>query len=341
MRVATVLSPREWESNLVAHAQATGAIALTQRIYLPEELDPEIVDVVVAGAETAWVTAAQVAAWKQAGLSVVGVFPRADRPAARLLEVGGADEILDDSTQPEDIVQAIRFLGPNVRVDGDGLGEVVAVTGPRGAPGRTEVAVALAWEWKSNRRVLLIDCDTSAPSLAIRLGVAPRPDLTDAADEVRELGLMTDESIHHWRGLDVVVGSHRPTDQALRTELIEDVIEAARQRFEVVVLDCAPTRDDRLVKRADHAVLVTEASARGLVRAADLVEHWGGPLPALVINHVDTESTADVARTARRWTGLEPAVFVTYHHDIRRRSRAGEPPSRRIRRPLSALAVPG
>ncbi|NNC74047.1 MAG: hypothetical protein HKN93_00915 [Acidimicrobiia bacterium] len=341
IRVATILSPRDWEPDLVAHAQATGAIALTQRIYLPEELDPEIVDVVVAGAETAWVTAAQIASWKQAGILVVGIHPAFDRPAARLLDIGGADEILDERIGAEGIVQAIRFLGPSRPVDADGLGEVVAVTGARGAPGRSEIAVALAWAWMRERRVVLVDCDIAAPSIAVRLGLPPRPDLTDAADRVRESGLLTDEAVHGWRGIDVVVGSHRPNDQVLRTELVEDVIEAARQRYEVVIVDCGPTEDDRLSKRADHAVVVAEASATGLVRAADVVARWAGPMPALILNRIDDESTADLVKTSRRWTGLDPAVLVHEHSDVRRRARAARSPSHRVTRPLRSLAVPG
>lgn len=341
MRVATVLSPRDWEPGLVAHAQRTGAISLTQRLYLPEELDPLLVDVVVAGAETAWVTAAQIASWKRAGIAVVGVHPAGDMPAARLLEVGGADEVIADTASPEAIVQTIRFLAPQTPIDGDGLGEVVAVAGHRGAPGTTEIALALSWQWSSSRRLLLIDCDLDGPAVAVRLGVSPRPDLTDAADRVRELGVLPDDVVHRWHAFDAVVGSHRPRERTLRLELVEDVIEAARQRYEVIVVDCGPGDADRILSRADHAVLVTDASAVGLVRAADRVERWVGPPPALIVNRVDQQNADDIGRACRRWTGLEPAALIPLDRRIMRRSRRATVPARHLTREISRLAVPG
>ena len=99
-RVATVLSARDWESGLVVQAKETAEVRLVLRAYRPEEVEEEAhrLDVVVAGAETTWVTPARIAAWRRRGLRVIGIFPCGDGPARQRLVAGGADEVLPDDT---------------------------------------------------------------------------------------------------------------------------------------------------------------------------------------------------------------------------------------------------
>jgi hypothetical protein len=72
-RVATVLSARDWESGLVSLAKETAEVRMVLRAYRPEEVEEEAhrLDVVVAGAETSWVTPARIATWRRRGLRVV------------------------------------------------------------------------------------------------------------------------------------------------------------------------------------------------------------------------------------------------------------------------------
>ncbi len=343
-RVVTVLSAREWEAALVAAARDTAAVRLVLRAYQPDDIERQRseIDVVVAGAETSWVTPAQIGSWRRSGLRVVGIHAAGDEPGRLLLEAGGAHEVLPDDLPPAAILQAIRFLRPGVDVAAaEPSGKVVAVTGARGAPGRTEVALALATLWSRRHDVVLVDADLDAPSLAIRLGRPPRPDLTDVADAVRATGEIPDEAVHAVGGLKVVVGSHRPGEPPLRPALAEDVVEAAANGFEIVVIDVGPAHaDDRLLKRADHAYLVCDASPTGLVRAARATAEWAGPLPVLVINRCDRKERAEVVAAARRWTGLEPSALVPEAPQVRAAARAARPPARAVTRPLRRLPVP-
>ena len=211
LRVATVLSARPWEGDLVAHARSTAAIRLVMRAFRPGDIEARAdeIDVVVAGGDVPWVTPGQVVAWRRIGLLVVGVHPVGDRPAMELFELGGADEVLADDLSADSIVQALRFLAPRDRVDTDPAGVSVAVVGARGAPGRTEVALALAWNWSAAHTVGLIDLDLEAPAVAVRLGLAARPDITDAADSVRSHGSLSRTLIQNVGKVGVVVGSHR------------------------------------------------------------------------------------------------------------------------------------
>jgi MinD superfamily P-loop ATPase len=344
LRVATVLSAREWEANLVAEARRTAAVRLVLRAYQPGDVDERLdeLDVVVAGAETSWVTPARIATWRRRGVRVVGIHPEGDRPGRDLLRAAGADEVLDDTVPVDAILQTIRFLAPPTAPGAEDVGgAVVAVTGPRGAPGRTEVALALASRWARKRRTILIDLDLDAPALAIRLGLSPRPDLTDAADRVRETGAIPAGTARAVGRLHVVVGSHRPGEPSLRRALVEDVVEAAAAAYPVVVLDAGETDpDDPILKRADHAVLVVDAGALGIVRAARAVAEWSGPPPALVLNRVGRGRTDEATVAARRWTGLDPAAFVPDHRAIAEATRHAGPPDRRLDRALSRLQVP-
>ena len=343
-RIATVLSARPWEPGLIALARETAAVRPVLRAYRPEEVTERAaeIDVVVAGAETTWVTPALIASWRRSGLAVVGLYPAGDAPARRLLETGGADEVLADDTPPSALIQLIRLLPIGAQAPApQPKGQMVAVTGARGAPGRSEVALALAWRWARSRPTILIDLDLDAPNLAVRLGLPPRPDVTDAADTVRETGVIPDRAVQRVGALAVVVGSHRPGEPPLRESLAEDVVEAATATFDLVVADLGPARpDDRLLKRAHHAVLVVEGSASGVVRAARVTAEWSGPPPLLVINRVTDPGRGDLLVAARRWTGLEPAAWVPHHPRVLAAARAARPPHRRMLRPLRRVEVP-
>lgn len=342
-RVATVLSAREWESDLVALARDTASVRLVLRAYQPDDIESQAqnIDVVVAGAETSWVTPAQVASWRRAGLLVVGVYPSEDRPALELLEAGGAHETISDDVPVSSILQLLRLL-PSVgeRVSEDAEGHIVAVVGARGAPGRTEIALALAWNWAAQTRTLLLDLDLEAPSLAIRVGRPPRPDIADVADGVRSSGELAEGDVQRFGPISLVVGSHRPGEPPLRSTLVEDVVEAAAATYATVVVDTGPAQeDDRILKRSDHAVLVAEGSATGLVRASRLVANWAGPPPVLLLNRVPRGKVEDVVVAARRWTGLEPSLLIPDRRRIREAAASAAPPDWSLRKSLAPLGV--
>ena len=165
----------------MVQAKETAEVRLVLRAYRPEEVEEEAhrLDVVVAGAETTWVTPARIAAWRHRGLRVVGIFPCGDGPARQRLVAGGADEVLPDDTPAGEVVRTIRLLRPAAAVvAASPTARVMVVTGPPGAPGRTEVALALAWQWAARRRTLLLDLDLGGPGPggAPRPAAPPRPD---------------------------------------------------------------------------------------------------------------------------------------------------------------------
>lgn len=343
IRVATVLSAREWEPGLVAHARDTAALRVVLRAYQPSDIEARAseVDVVVAGGEVAWVTPRQVATWRRLGFGVIGVHPAGDAPAAQLLERGGANEVVPDTIEAVALVQAIRFVAPATnQTVAEGRGRVTAVTGSRGAPGCTEVALAYASIAAGSSSTVLIDADLSAPALAIRLGLPPRPDLTDAADGVREDGWIAAKCLHSVGALSVITGSHRPAEARLRDALISGVIDAATAQFDHVVLDVGADHDrNSFVEESDAVLLVVDASAVGVVRAAQVTSEWLGPQPRLVLNRVDPRDRSQVVDATRRWTGLEPAAVIPDRRQVRRTTAAAKMPDRRFTRAIAAVGA--
>ncbi len=343
IRVATVLSAREWEPGLVAHARDTASLRVVLRAYRPSDIEARAneIDVVVAGGEVAWVTPRQISTWRRLGFGVIGVHPAGDVPAAQLLERGGANEVVPDTIDTVALVQAIRFVAPAAdQIVVEARGRVTAVTGSRGAPGCTEVALAYASVSAQSASTLLIDADLAAPALAIRLGLPPRPDLTDAADGVRGTGRIASECLHKIGALSVVTGSHRPGEARLRDTMITGVIDAGRAQFDHVILDIgADDNRDSLVEESDDALLVVGASAVGVVRAAQIASEWLGPQPTLVLNRVDPHDRTQVVDAARRWTGLEPAAVVLERRQVRRATSSARMPDRRFTKAIASIGA--
>ena len=343
--VATVLTARDWEPRLVAHARETAAVRIVVRAFRPHDIDDHLdeIDVIVTSGDVSWVTPSHLQGWHDEGVGIVGLAIPGDDPAVRMLELGGVDEILPEHIDPRALVQAIRFVRPSplARRDEGDRGTVVAVVGPRGAPGTTEVAIAYAAARSNRASAVLVDLDVEAPAIAIRMGLPPRPDLTDAADAVRSDGAIGDELVHRSGPLSVITGSHRLDEPRLKDGAIETVIRTARSQWDEVVLDVGATSvGSPHVQNADEVVLVVEASPVGIVRAADLVSRWIGPAPALVLNRTRSADRTDVVAAVRRWTGLEPAVVVGDLPRVRRAAASASPPDRRFTRAIQQIGAP-
>jgi len=340
-RVATVLSARDWEPDLVAEAREHASLRIVLRAYRPEEIDQFAgdVDVVVAGVETSWVTPGLIAGWRRKGLHVIGIHPVGDLPGAELLSIGGVDECLADSTPVASLVQSIQFVAASLeRPVPEQLGRSVVVVGNRGGPGATEVSLAVAHNEGRRRSTVIIDGDVAGPALAVRLGVAPRPDVTDAVDSVRAGGIIEPDAFRRIHGIDVIVGSHRPGEPLLSDHHLEDVMDAALAQWDTVVVDAGlVSAESTLVKRADEAIIVADGTATGLVRLAQLVAGWAGPPPVIVANRVGRGDGAQVTEAVREWTGLEPSAVVPWRRSIHTAARTARPPDRRLCAQLAGI----
>ena len=215
-------------------------------------------------------------------------------------------------------------------------GRTIAVWGPKGAPGRTTIAIELAHVLtQTEPSTLLVDADLYGGDMTQLLGVAEElPGLVAlcrmaARGEVREGGWL-----HHLRR---VADGPVLLPGLLRAELWGEVspfgwaqlLEGARSAFRTIVLDVGfclersraahegPGRNEVAItalETADKVVTVVKADPIGirsflwsLADHADIVDR---DRCAVVLNRVRPGEEAEVARFVRRHLGRPPLALI-------------------------------
>ena len=160
-------------------------------------------------------------------------------------------------------------------------GQVLTVWGPGGSPGRSTIAIELAYELaRGGRSVLLVDADTQGASLALALGIADEGPGFAAACRQAGLGVLDAEEIqrisvplaHPEGSLRLLTGINRPARwPELTEERVGAALRACRDWADYVVVDVAAPleRDEEIVSDLDG--LRRHAAGFGALRAADVV----------------------------------------------------------------------
>jgi capsular exopolysaccharide synthesis family protein len=123
---------------------------------------------------------------------------------------------------------------------------VVAVTSPTVGDGKTTTAVNLAGVLAHRRdaRVLLIDADLRRPSVAPILGHAADAGQAGLVDAILDSRLTLDQVATRLSGFNLwVLHAGRPSDdpfELLRTPRAGELLQEARRRYDMVVLDTSP-----------------------------------------------------------------------------------------------------
>lgn len=289
--IATVTTARPWERHLVQAIRATGLARIGARCVDADHLlsVASRVDAVFLGSDAPWISGDGIRALTQL-TTVIGVVIDDRDPMRRVLVEGGAMEILTEDVSP--MLAITAAIGALDQCSTEPTSTTVAVTGARGAPGRSEVALALAWCHGSG--ALLAELDGDAPSLGLRTGLAP-------ADATRDPAVVATTGFPRFGSVSIFappVGGG-PLSPSIATR----VLDAARATHDVIVVDAGPGAETP----ADTSIVVCDPSPVGVVRCARLLDRWMSHAPLLVVNRADDET--DLA-TIRRATGLEPAAVV-------------------------------
>lgn len=257
---------------------------------------PGLVAVITAGLPR--LSAEAVSRLRAAGAQVVGI---AVHPGDRVaLDNLGVSEVLDATVSAEELLESLAhhlhlsagMVGVwNVEpVSISAIGEVkkgrlIAVWGPAGAPGRTTTAMLLAQSLSAQGRTVIIDADTAAPSVALKLGLAEDLSGLIVACRHAEAGslssrtLASSMSVISERYVALTGLAHARRWPELRPAALVRVIDQARADFAYCVVDvgaafstadaAAPSPSaaaDAALSKADLIVAVCHADALGVAR---------------------------------------------------------------------------
>ena len=290
-RLATVVSSRRWEPRVVAAVRATGLARLVGRFGDPAAMQraEASIDVVAFDTTAPWISPPLIDRWSERSITTIGFVPRGDRVARRELE--SCDLVFGEEDDPRRVLAAVvasavpraHATAPAPAVGGRGT--VIPVVGGRGAPGCTEVALALASALAPRGSTLLTESDPSAPGIGLRLALPP------GSEPVT------------WGNIGVLQG--REDQSAIHREL-----ERAAATHDFVVVDAGVAGDHG--PEPSTPVLVVDASPTGVVRAGILIQRWTAPEPVIVANRMpgDLAERELALRRVRAATGLEPVAVV-------------------------------
>jgi MinD-like ATPase involved in chromosome partitioning or flagellar assembly len=372
VQVFTAVTGAAWESELVgALDRADHGVTVVRRCVDVSELVAAAAtgtgQAALLSAELRRLDGEAIARLGAAGVAVVGLVEPGDERAAERLRQLGVRHVLPADADPETIAQALRdavegaspagrdmadpraalpALGlPEAPEDRPtGLGSIVAVWGPTGAPGRTTVAVGIADEAaRLGTSTLLVDADVYGGVIAQVLGLLDEsPGLAGAARLAGSGSLDSAAVVRlawavrpHLRVLTGLARADRWPE--LRPRAVAAVLEEARRLAGCTVVDCsfnleddeelsfdtaAPRRNGAtlaVLEAADTVLCVSGADPVALQRSVRALDELRDVLPevdpVVVVNQVRRgpvpgDARQEIAAALERFAGREVRFFL-------------------------------
>jgi MinD-like ATPase involved in chromosome partitioning or flagellar assembly len=241
----------------------------------------------VLAAELPWLDRDLVGTLQDAGVAVVAVE---SRDGVRPVDAVGVSYRVGPATTAEELAGLLHRIGaagedrrervdepdeaPTVHARGN-AGRTVVVWGAPGAPGRTTVATHLAIEYaRAGRSTTLVDGDTWSASIAQLLGLNESPAVTNAVRLAGDGWPHPLESCLHDgpHGVRVLPGLARADLwPEVRERSWQAVLDATRDRADVVVVDVAAPIDEDEELSFDRAPFRRNVMTRAALRDADAV----------------------------------------------------------------------
>lgn len=236
-------------------------------------------------------------------LPVIASAPKAEGRAAI------ADELLRNPLSAySEAVRRLRLGAENLlpalsaRASGEGRGVVIMVCSAMPAEGKTTTAVALGRAFAiAGKSTLLIDCDLRRPAASLAVGLDSDVGLIDFLTEKTDpKGIGHLLAVDQQTDMRIILGGKRssvPTDTLLSSERFKALLEASRQKFDVVILDTSPvllvTDAQYIARSADLVIVAAKWSAtpqREVLAALKALRSTAQPdaRAAIVLTHAET-----------------------------------------------------
>jgi MinD-like ATPase involved in chromosome partitioning or flagellar assembly len=346
VEIAIGVSHRSWAQELFRHVADHGGAVVRTRVLLEEDALESSYAVLVVDDTASVLSPRLVAELHRRDRRVIAVHAAGDHPAREALARLGVDAAIPDSATPEELVDAIVALAPERgsgmvedtfaeiarelghELSGGGepplheepaprfeRGLVTTVLAVSGGAGATEVALALAAALhQRGERVVLVDADEVAPSLAQRVALPLVPNLRNAVDALeRGVGSLQEALValpERDGGFDLLCGLASSRDwPGLRPESVAEVVgELARTHGQVLVN--AGSRTEEVLAPGG---LARYGITRAMALVADQLVLVGGGTPIGVARTLDwLADHADVARSKPLHVALNQAPTATF-----------------------------
>jgi MinD-like ATPase involved in chromosome partitioning or flagellar assembly len=296
--LALARSARSWSDDLHRFLADHGGARVRVTAMDPEDLFGEMFDVLLIDDICSFLTPRLVELVKAGGREVVGVYDPAEFADGkdRLLECGVAD-VVEAGAHPDEFLRVIARVAQTVVTTELVVSDrqeaapktperrsqtVLAVGGPAGGTGTTEVAIGIAARLgDAGRRVVLIDCDETNPSIAQRLGMPIHPNIRTAIDMLQHRTGPVTGAMHLVGPVAVITGLPNVTDWSeVRPSHVVDLVVELSSLFDHVVVNvgshiealglAAPNErfgmSRRLIEIADRVIAVGLPSPVGVAR---------------------------------------------------------------------------
>ena len=283
---------------------------------------------------------------RQPDSSLILAFDRQRNASLRdTIRTGAVDIIrlpVGDAVIVDAILQALEVRwgslpgGPDGRGP-DRVGEVIAVVSATGGCGKTFLASNIGYHLHTfnHKSMCMIDLDLQFGELSTALRLKPKHTIVDlVAHEEKDLfGRLQEHLVVHDTGMPVLAAPDRPVEaDGIDAADVGRVIDAARRRFEYVVLDTPPNLSEGLIVALEYADRVYAVatldlpSVRNLGLLLTTMQQLKVPSDRvkLVLNKVETDVGMDVAQVTRYFPqGFE--IVVPYGREVNRSLNMGMP----------------
>jgi len=285
---------------------------------------------------------------RQPDSSLVLVFDRKRTASLRDTIRTGAVDILrlpvEDSAIVDAVLQALEARwgalpdGPDGPGPG-GVGEVIAVVSATGGCGKTFLATNMGFHLHALRHksVCLLDFDLQFGELSTGLRLKPKSTIIDLLahdDDDQDLsGRLVQHLVVHETGIPVLAAPDRPAEaDGVDAADMGRVIDAARRKFDYVIVDTPPSLAEAVMVALEYADRVFAIatldlpSARNLGLLLETMKQLKVPddRVKLVLNKVESDVGMDVAQLTRYFPqGFE--MVLPYGREVNRALNMGTP----------------